>query len=293
MGIPGGNACCSIETAVKNGRFRRRSDGQSIQRYKCKKCKKTFSQATFDPAYYQKKRHMNFRCLMALASTMSQRRAALVLNLNKKTVAKKLRYVGEQCRLDLEKDQEKYTQLTEIQFDELHTFEHTKCKPLSVAKAVSGGSRKIHGFRVSVMPATGHLAAISRRKYGPRADNRIQGMATLFEDLQGFLPSEIHIKSDECPFYKSVVERYFPTSNYCQFKGQKSSSTGQGELKKIRRDPLFAINHTFAMLRANINRLLRKTWCTTKKITGLIDHLYIYAWVHNNKLTKTPELLFS
>ena len=54
-------------------------------------------------------------------------------------------------------------------------------------------------------------------------------------------------------------------------KGEKAAITGQGELKKKQRDPLFSINHTLAMLRANINRLVRRTWCTTK----------IYMDVHN------------
>ena len=92
--------------------------------------------------------------------------------------------------------------------------------------------------------------------------------------------------SDECTFYGPAVQRYFPQAVYHQFKGEKSSVAGQGELKKTVMDPLFSINHTFAMLRANINRLVRKTWCTTKKISRLIDHLTIYAYVHNTMLIK-------
>ena len=42
--------------------------------------------------------------------------------------------------------------------------------------------------------------------------------------------------------------------------------TGQGELRDKRFDPMFALNHTCAMLRANINRLFRRTWCTSKRI---------------------------
>ncbi|MCP4050867.1 MAG: transposase, partial [bacterium] len=73
-------------------------------------------------------------------------------------------------------------------------------------------------------------------------------------------------------------------------KGEKGCVAGQGELKKVRIDPLFAINHTLAMLRANINRLVRKTWCTTKKPERLLDHLAIYTWFHNTKLIQ-PALL--
>ncbi|MGZ3809720.1 MAG: transposase, partial [Bacteriovorax sp.] len=59
---------------------------------------------------------------------------------------------------------------------------------------------------------------------------------------------------------------------------------GQGELKKVHYDPLFKINHTCAMLRYRINRLVRRTWCTTKKIEMLENHLQIYIAYHNKYL---------
>ncbi|RAP32878.1 transposase [Candidatus Marinamargulisbacteria bacterium SCGC AG-439-L15] len=223
--------------------------------------------------------------MMMLASTVSMRRIAIILNINLKTVARKLEFLAEQSRQKLNSQHENYTDITAIQFDELQTIEHTKLKPLSVAMAVSKEDRKILGFQVSCMPATGHLASISRKKYGRRPDCRRAGLLQLFQTLQGFLGDKITIRSDECCYYNSVVKTCFPKAIYHQFKGQKSTVSGQGELKKIYRDPLFSINHTFAMLRANINRLIRKTWCTTKKISRLVDHLSIYVWVHNSKLT--------
>ncbi|MGZ3656152.1 MAG: hypothetical protein ACXWR1_04035, partial [Bdellovibrionota bacterium] len=57
-----------------------------------------------------------------------------------------------------------------------------------------------------------------------------------------------------------------------------------GELKEGRYDPLFSINHTCAMFRANVNRLIRKTWCTTKSQERLRSHLILYANAHNNRL---------
>jgi sugar phosphate permease len=69
-------------------------------------------------------------------------------------------------------------------------------------------------------------------------------------------------------------------------QGQRGSSTGQGELKKIKFDPLFSLNHTCAMLRANVSRLFRKTWCTTKRPDQLRAHLMIYAEYHNSQLSQ-------
>jgi hypothetical protein len=38
------------------------------------------------------------------------------------------------------------------------------------------------------------------------------------------------------------------------------------------------------MLRANINRLFRRTWCTTKKPERLEQHLAVYMDFHNRVL---------
>ena len=161
----------------------------------------------------------------------------------------------------------------------------TPFRCLSVAVAVSAKNRKILGVCVSSMPATGHIAAISRKKYGKRPDHRRKGLRSLFNTIQPLLTHSPRIQSDEHPYYKPLIHHFFPRSYYSQTKGNVAAVTGQGELKKRKRDPLFYINHTLAMLRANINRLIRKTWCTTKRPDRLADHLAIYMSYHNGLLT--------
>src|SRR5690606_21905894 len=131
------------------------------------------------------------------------------------------------------------------------------------------------------MPAKGKLAAISRKKNGPRPDLRPKALNELFKSLKPLVKADVQFKSDKNPMYPELLRRHFPFNHHEQFKGQRGSIVGQGELKKIRFDPLFSLNHTCAMLRANINRLFRKTWCTTKVPARLADHLAIYALYHN------------
>jgi hypothetical protein len=69
--------------------------------------------------------------------------------------------------------------------------------------------------------------------------------------------------------YPVFINKFLPTCEHKQYKGGKGCLARQGELKKLGHDPLFIINHTMANLRANINRHLRKTWCTTKKLEML------------------------
>jgi hypothetical protein len=211
------------------------------------------------------------------------RRCAKLLNVSYPTIVKKLAFLGKLSQQRL--DKMSLENVKSLQFDELQTIEHTKLKPLAIAIAVAEDGRKILGFRVAKMPATGHLSKVSIKKYGRRPNERVQQLKSLFDDLSPRLPENISVKSDECGFYKQIIRKALPMAEYTQFKGGLSQNSAQGELKKVGKDPLFTINHTFAMCRANINRLFRKTWCTTKKIDGLIHHLSLYAVIHNQCLT--------
>ena len=128
-------SCCSTPCWHRHGSFRRTSDSRVIQRFKCYTCGKTVSNATFDNACWQKKRHLNHACMMMLSSLVSMRRIARVLNINPKTVARKLTYLGQ--TLQQKMATQDFSHVSHIQFDELQTIEHTKLKPLSVAMAVS------------------------------------------------------------------------------------------------------------------------------------------------------------
>jgi len=268
---------------VKFGFYRRKSDSRVIQRFYCKRCKKTYSHAIQDPAYGQNKRRINYRLACLLASCISLRRAALLLGVTYKTITRKLRYLGTLCRQQQDNFLAQLKEVSAFQFDELQTIEHTKCKPLSIATAVTK-DRKLLGAVVSRMPATGHLAKIARKKYGFRPDQRQAGLKALFSNIKSSLATTLSIDSDQHPYYLPLVKQFFKQASYRQSKGEKAAISGQGELKKKVRDPLFTINHTLAMLRANINRLVRRSWCTTKDPDRLSDHLAIYIAFHNRLL---------
>ena len=43
------------------------------------------------------------------------------------------------------------------------------------------------------------------------------------------------------------------------------------------------------MFRANVNRLIRKTWCTTKNADRFRSHLILYAHEHNKRLDEMEQ----
>jgi hypothetical protein len=231
---------------------------------------------------------VNLKIRDLLCSGVSQRRSAKILDLNPKTVVKKFRLLAARSRFEFENDLKRFdaNPITNVQFDDLETSEHTKCKPISVTLAVHKNTREIVGFQVRAMPAKGLLARIAIKKYGYRKDERQHGWNQLMKSLKTVVHAEAHFESDENPHYPKHLKKHFPKALHTRHPGARGSIGGQGELKKIRFDPLFSLNHTCAMLRANLNRLFRKTWCTTKNMTGLIDHLYLYVQFHNRELLK-------
>ena len=116
-------SCCNTPRWHRHGSFRRTSDSPMIQRFKCYSCGKTVSNATFDDACWQKKRQLNHACMMMLSSLVSMRRIARVLNINPKTVARKLTFLGQ--TLQKKMATQDFSHVSHIQFDELQTIEHT------------------------------------------------------------------------------------------------------------------------------------------------------------------------
>jgi transposase-like protein len=278
-----------VRTIVRFGIYHRTSDSKTVKRYRCKLCRKTFSQATVEVCFRQKKRQKNNQILELLASGVSQRRTARLLRLQRKTVARRLVFLGRIC-LEKLRMETALTKVTEVQFDDLETFEHTKLKPVSILLVVVGGTRQILGFGVASMGPKGLLAARSIKKFGRRNDDRSKVRKRIFREICPSMAPSAIIKSDSNPYYIHDVKKYFPGRQHWTCLGQRGAITGQGELKKIKYDPIFSLNHTCAMLRANIARLIRKTWCTTKKRERLADHLAIYAYYHNRELKKAAKV---
>jgi transposase-like protein len=276
--------CCAQKSFLqKYGHFFRKSDSQKIQRWRCRKCGKHFSSATFSACYGQNKRRLNSVIRKLLISQVSHRRIALILGINRKTVRRKQAFLGEIAKQNHQKRIEGKV-FDHIQFDDLETIEHTKLNPVSVPVVVSC-SRKILGFKVARIPAKGHLAKISRKKYGKRANEVPQKRDELFAEIKNWIHPCATVESDCHPHYPEVLKRHLPRCLHLTYLSDRATVAGQGELKRKKYDPIFKINHTLAMLRANIHRLIRRTWNTTKCLKSLEEQLWIYVDFHNSELT--------
>jgi len=225
-----------------------------------------------------------------LGSGLCLKRAGLIVGLNEKTVANKMRFLAVQfernhaARLQARRNHGESALIQEIYLDEMITYEHTRCKPLAVAMIVTK-EREVLAFSVEEMPAIGkHLRKISIRKYGKRPNHRARGILKCLRAVRHLVAGDVVIKTDEEKSYARLIKQVLPRAHHLTFTSRRAVIAGQGELKDRHFDPLFAINHTFAMCRAFISRLVRRTWANTKKLQRFRAHLWIYVDLHNSRL---------
>lgn len=297
--IPDCPRCCTFPRStacavMMAGSFKRASREAPIRRYLCFDCGKGFSEATLTREYRQRKRHLNDPLFKLLSSCVSMRRSAKLLGTARRTVERRLPYLA-QVALDHHNTfLASRPPVQDVHFDDMESWIHTKLKPVSIPLAVEHPQRLILAFDVVSMPAKGRLAKKSLAKYGKRADHRRKGWQHTLSIVNQLTNTKIiNITSDSHSCYSDQIRLHIANANHIQVKGRRGCVVGQGELKRGGQDPLFSLNQTAAMFRANVNRLVRRTWCTSKTIENLKCHMKIYTLWHNEtimaKLEQRPE----
>ena len=273
--------CKNEENVIKRGFYRRPSDQKKVQRYHCKSCKISFSEQTFAIDYRQQKRWFNQSCFLTLCSGVSQRRTAYIFQVVPRTIARRVKKFGKVCENNLKKYREKRAKVMEVEFDELESFVHTKLKPVTIPIAVEKKTRKVLAVSIGNIGAKGPLKQLSIQKYGRRPSERLSALKAMAKDLQTCIASNARLGSDKCPLYPKLVRDFFPDAKHYTCKGSRAAVVGLGELKKTVFDPIFTLNHTYAMFRDNLKTLSRRTWATAKRKDRLLMLLNIYGWFHN------------
>lgn len=261
----------------KKGHFYIKCRNQYVRKFQCRACRKIFSSRTFKIDYRHKKLHVNLLFVKLLTEGNSIRGISRIIGLTYKNAYNK--FLWFKFLVDAEKKKLQY-EAAKLQVDELETFHHTKCKPLSVVLIVNEKHRLLEA-KVAEMPAKGKLAAFSRKKYGYRKDERRQKLAEALMGVKEKLALKPGlIESDANPSYPGQFSRYFSGVRVQQYnqssKKEKRRSKLHENIHKREFDPLFAVNHKCALLRRRINRLARRTWCTTKKPENLQLHLDLF-----------------
>lgn len=273
---------CQSVSFSKKGHYFVKHSTSWIRRYICHKCQRTFSSKTFSPSYKQIKPFLNQLIFQLITDGSSQRAAARFLNCSKNTISRKIQWLHQ------------FKNILEVNInpsltwmlDEMESIEHTKLKPLTIPLVVDD-QYQIRAIGVGKIPAKGHLARISYRKYGYRENERELTLDQLLKALSQQQHPE-KIITDGSPLYAKYLKKYFPDSKHEVMPSQELLKEKREKIytksyKKIF-DPMFALNQRCAKLRSDLKRLTRRSWCTTKRIENLKAQLELYQIKNNREL---------
>jgi len=263
------------------GGFTRACDGRTVQRFLCLECRRSFSTQTFRIDYRLKKPQLNHALFGPFISKVTHRQAARVVGCSRGTVAHRLRLLGTHCKSfhlwRLSRAAARGGIRGRFQLDELETYEHSRrLAPVTVPVLIERSSYLVVDLHVAPLPCRGGLSEADRarkrereRIYGVRKSGSREAVTKCFETLATFHARgrAVHVQTDRKFTYPRILKRCFGS----RLQHLRHSSTA----KRDYQNPLFPINHTFAMLRDGLSRLVRRTWAASK----LRQRLELHAWI--------------
>jgi hypothetical protein len=258
-----------------------------VQRFLCLECRRTFSTQTFRVDYRLKKPKLNLSLLGPFISKATHRQAARVLGCSRGTVAHRVRLLGEHCRSfhrwRLSRAPAKLGSSKVFQLDELETFEHSRrLAPLTMPVLIERSSYFVLDLSTAPLPCRGGLSKADRtrkeereKRLGKRKSGSREAVERCFDTLASsvYRLSLVRVQTDCKATYVPMLEKRFGH----RLAHERYSSREKRDYK----NPLFPINHTLAMMRDGISRLVRRTWGASKLRERLEQHAWIWTTWRN------------
>jgi hypothetical protein len=240
---------------------------------------------TFRVDYRLKKPKLNLSLFGPLISKVTHRQAARVLGCSRRTVAHRLALLGDHCRRfhrwRLAQAAGKLGSSKVFQLDELETFEQSRrLAPVTMPVLIERSSYFILDLKTAPLPCRGGLSKcdrlrreereglLGRRRSGSRGavEHCVDTMASMMA------PSAlVRVQTDRKLTYLSILRQRIGSRLIHQRYSSKE--------KRDYRNRLFPINHTLAMMRDGISRLVRRSWAASKLRERLERHAWIWvAW---------------
>ncbi len=170
-----------------------------------------------------------------------------------------------------------------FQLDELETFEHSRrLAPVTMPVLIERSSYFILDLDTAPLPCRGGLSKADRLKKEERelvSGLRKNGSRAALEKCFGTLASMLspiasaRVQTDRKVNYPSILKKGLGQ----RLEHQRYSSKDKRDYKNA----LFPINHTLAMMRDGLSRLVGRSWAGWKLRERLDDHAWIWATWRN------------
>jgi hypothetical protein len=280
---------------IRDGSFRRPSDGRRFQRFRCTHCGRRFSTRTFAADYWLRRRAL-FPQVSRLASEgPGLRQTARLLAISHSSVLRHLARAGRHCLL-VHQELARACRIREpLVLDGFETFEYSQYFPFHLNLAVGAKSWCLHHFtdsplrrkgamtpeqtaRRAVLEATlgrpdpkavelgvTELIRVVSRRWGEPAGGADPGAEPTND------PSRV-LHSDDHPAYRRAYRKIRQEDPQRRIRHQITSSTE----RRTTSNPLFPVNLADLLLRHGQANHRRETIAFSKRRQGALERLAIF-----------------
>ena len=281
---------------VRDGFYPRQSTPTRIQRYRCRHCRRRFSEQTFRSTYWLKRPQLLLLVLQGLVSCAALRQLARALEASPQTILLHANRLGRHCQLFHEQHRPKGPLSEPIALDGFQSFEYSQYHPTWYHVVAGRRSHFFYGFTDSELRRSGSMTRAQKRRraqleatYG-RPDPRsieLETAAVLGLVCPGAQAIELH--TDEHADYPRALKRLRHLS--------VSHRTISSRAARTARNPLFAINLLDLLIRHSGANHKRETIAFAKRRQMASGRLWVMLvwrnylkWVSERRRRTTPAM---
>ncbi len=259
----------------KAGFFRRQARPRKIQRYRCSRCRRSFSSQTFSPTYWLRRPELLPVVFHRMQSCSGFRQVARELGLSFTLVQRQTERLGRHCLLLHEGLRPKGPLQEPLVLDGFESFAESQFTPTHHHLAVGAESHFLYGFTESELRRKGRMTRWQKRRRAER--ERLYGRPpprAIEDDVRRLLELVIpagtgcQLRSDEHPAYRRALAR-LASRSICH-------ATTPSTAPRTPQNPLFPVNLADLLIRHSSANHKRETIAFSKTRSGAIGRLAIF-----------------
>ncbi|HVP30370.1 MAG TPA: hypothetical protein VMW35_14540 [Myxococcota bacterium] len=259
----------------KKGFFVRAASPRRIQRYRCARCRRSFSSQTFATTYWLRRPALSPVIFLRLLGCSAYRQIARELRVSPTTVLRHAVRLGRHSLLFHEALRPRTAPPEPLVIDGFESFEFSQYTPIHFHLAVGASSHFVYGFTDSELRRKGRMTERQRRRRAaleaqlgrPDPKSIEREMAALLEILVPPGNAPIPLRSDEHPAYRRALRRLHDRTFDHVVTPSRAARTAQ--------NPLFPVNLLDLLIRHSSANHKRETLAFSKRRQSAAERLAI------------------
>ena len=281
---------------MRDGFYSRQYSPTRIQRFRCRHCRRRFSEQTFRTTYWLKRPRLLAAVLRALVSCACLRQIARALEASPQTILLHANRLGRHCQLFHEQHRPRGALSEPIALDGFQSFEYSQFHPTWYHAVAGQRSHFFYGFTDSELRRSGSMTESQKRRrawleqqHGKPDPRSIEQETATLLALVCPEAQAVELHTDEHSDYPRALKRVgHLTVRHFTISSRAARTT---------HNPLFAINLLDLLIRHCAANHKRETIAFAKRRQMAIWRLWVMLawrnymkWVSERRRESTPAM---